>query len=492
MKHHVCYVSLSLFLVSLPITAQGIFEKEGLRYEIRDSAQHTVAIIPTRRCGTTENYDHNTEIRVVQIKASVQNNRTSYRVIAIEDSAFAWRTDIDRLVIDDGVESIGANAFAHCKYLEEVSLPSSVKSILPAVFSGCDRLRRITVAQGNGVYDSRNGCNAIIETGSDKLIAGCSATKIPDGIKTIGHSAFSRITSLYSIKLPDGIREIEAASFLQCVNLESIDLPQTLQAIGESAFEGTALSEITIPSNVNDIGLNPFMGCEDLRSITVDKGNSTYDSRNNCNSIIDTKKQRLIAGCKESFMPKKVRDISSYAFAGHTGLTRMSIPKSAEYISPTAFNGCVNLTELSVEKGNPVYDSRNGCNAIIETSSLTLRIACSGTVIPNDIVAIGDWAFTGMSTAASLHIPQNIRTIGEGAFRDCRNLKNLFFDAGEVILGKCCFAGCQDLETVQLPANISVIPRGMFKDCGKLTYIDIPFGCHAIEADAFEGCGNLR
>lgn len=492
MKYQICHMSIGLFLTSAPIIAQGVFEADGVRYEIWDSAQHTVAIMPTERCGITEGYDHDNTINIVRVKSSVQNNGTGYRVVAIKDSAFTGRTDIDRLIIEDGIEEIGASAFAGCKYLEEVSLPSTVISIAHAAFSGCDRLCRITVAQGNDVYDSRGNCNAVIETKSDKLVVGCNATNIPDNIKTIGHYAFSEIASLSEIKLPARLMTIEGAAFHKCVNLKSVNLSQTLQTIGEYAFEGTALTEIFIPSNVDKIGLNPFIGCENLQSITVDKGNSTYDSRDHCNSIIDTKRQRLIAGCKNSVIPKRVRSIASFAFVGHTGLTRMVIPKSVEDISPTAFSGCVNLTELSVEKGNPVYDSRNDCNAVIETNTQTLRIACSRTVIPNDIVAIGDGAFSGMNTSTSLHIPQNIKEIGNSAFKGCGNLRSLFVDTPKVIFGQYCFAGCQELETVQLPVGTNVIPRGMFKGCSKLTNIDIPFGCQIIESSAFENCRNLR
>lgn len=413
MKYQICHMSIGLFLTSAPIIAQGVFEADGVRYEIWDSAQHTVAIMPTERCGITEGYDHDNTINIVRVKSSVQNNGTGYRVVAIKDSAFTGRTDIDRLIIEDGVEEIGASAFAGCKYLEEVSLPSTVISIAHAAFSGCDRLCRITVAQGNDVYDSRGNCNAVIETKSDKLVVGCNATNIPDDIKTIGHYAFSEIASLSEIKLPARLMTIEGAAFHKCVNLKFVNLSQTLQTIGEYAFEGTALTEIFIPSNVDKIGLNPFIGCENLQSITVDKGNSTYDSRNDC-------------------------------------------------------------------------------NAVIETNTQTLRIACSRTVIPNDIVAIGDGAFSGMNTSTSLHIPQNIKEIGNSAFKGCGNLRSLFVDTSKVIFGQYCFAGCQELETVQLPVGTNVIPRGMFKGCSKLTNIDIPFGCQIIESSAFENCRNLR
>ena len=108
MKYQICHMSIGLFLTSAPIIAQGVFEADGVRYEIWDSAQHTVAIMPTERCGITEGYDHDNTINIVRVKSSVQNNGTGYRVVAIKDSAFTGRTDSDRLIIEESV----------CRYLQ--------------------------------------------------------------------------------------------------------------------------------------------------------------------------------------------------------------------------------------------------------------------------------------------------------------------------------------------------------------------------------------
>ena len=484
-------LTVASFMASTSLFAQAGFVQNGLEYEVLDSMQHTVAVAASLSNDMTKSYDHGNAIKVVQIKSVVRNDGTDYRIVAVLDGAFADCRDIDRLVIDEGVEEIGTNAFARCKYFEEVSVPSSVVDIAPAAFSGCDRLRRITVAEGNKVYDSRDNCNAVIESESGKLIVGCCATRIPGDVKAIGHSAFAGLTKLDDVELPEGLQTIGINAFSGCVRLKSIKLPESLRTIGESAFAWTALSEIAMPSGVTSIELNPFTGCERLRSITVSAGNKVYDSRNNCNAIINSEKQRLIVGCQTTIVPKGVTRIAALAFAGQTGLTRMAIPKSVESVDVTAFSGCVNLADLSVERGNPVYDSRNGCNAIIETETQTLRIACSGTEIPSDIVEIGEGAFAGMNTTAVLCIPHNIRVIGNGAFRGCGNIRQLLFDTQNVMIGEGCFAECEDLETVQLPDNIRIIPKEMFKDCSKLAVVDIPYDCKIIEEGAFENCACL-
>ncbi len=488
MNRLVCSVAIASFMASTSLFAQDGFVQNGLRYELLDSIQHTAAVVASLSNGLTKNYDHDNEIKVVQIKSVVRNDGTDYRVVAVLDGAFADCRDIDRLVIDEGVEEIGTNAFARCKYLEEVSVPSSVIDIASAAFFGCDRLRRITVAKSNKIYDSRDNCNAVIESESDKLIVGCCATHIPSDVKTIGHSAFAGLTKLDNVELPEDLLTIENNAFSDCVRLKSVKLPESLQKIGEGAFGRTGLSEIVIPSGVTSIELNPFAGCEGLRSITVSTGNKVYDSRNNCNAIIDREKLRLIVGCKATVVPKDVTRVAALAFAGQTGLTRLAIPRSVESVDATAFRGCVNLVDLSVEKGNPVYDSRNDCNAIIETGTQILRIACSGTEIPSDIVEIGDGAFADMNTTAVLRIPRNIRVIGNGAFCGCGNLRNLLFDAQNVVIGEGCFAECGDLETVQLPDNICIIPKGMFLNCTRLSRLILPQTIKGIDRDAFKGC----
>ena len=97
-------------------------------------------------------------------------------------------------------------------------------------------------------------------------------------------------------------------------------------------------------------------------------------------------------------------------------------------IGDRAFSGCSGLNSIVVESGNTVYDSRENCNAIIETSSNTLHTGCKNTIIPNSVTSIGNWAFSGCSGLASLTIPNSVSSIGDGAFYMCNGLTSVIVE----------------------------------------------------------------
>ena len=99
---------------------------------------------------------------------------------------------------------------------------------------------------------------------------------------------------------------------------------------------------------MTSIGKNAFKGCSGLNSISVENGNTNYDSRNNCNAIIETASNTLIAGCKNTTIPNSVTSIGSYAFYGCSGLTSVTIPNSVTSIGTEAFHGCSGLTSITI------------------------------------------------------------------------------------------------------------------------------------------------
>ena len=89
-------------------------------------------------------------------------------------------------------------------------------------FSGCKQLKQISVDKENAIFDSRNNCNAIIETASNKLLYGCKNTIIPPNVSIIGEAAFLENEEITSIVIPEGIESIEPYAFYGCKNLKSI------------------------------------------------------------------------------------------------------------------------------------------------------------------------------------------------------------------------------------------------------------------------------
>ena len=175
------------------------------------------------------------------------------------------------------------------------------------------------------------------------------------------------------------------------------------------------MTKLTLPNSVKSIGDGAFADCSGLEKITVESGNSRYDSRDNCNSIIDKKTNTLIAGCKNSVIPNSVARIDGLAFCGCSGLTELTLPNSVKSIGRYAFQGCSGLTELTL----PNSVKSIGDRAFAYCSGLT------ELTLPNSVTSIGNCAFGGCSGLTELTLPNSITSIGDYAFAYCSDLSKI-------------------------------------------------------------------
>lgn len=432
---------------------------------------------------------------VLHIPAFVEYEGKRYNVGSISKKGFAGNTDIKHLIIDEGVWAIGEEAFICCTNLQSVRIPASIEDIGWEIFGSCPNLKSITVDPANKEFDSRDNCNAIIETESNTLVAGCGGSSIPSSVTTIGDAAFASCLNMESITIPEGVKRIEDLAFVGCYYLKSISLPQSLEYLGGYVFwDCTSLTSIVIPKNVKEIGYgygNLFRGCNQLKSLTVEEGNSRYDSRSACNAIVETATNTLVTACAGTRIVEGIETIVEEAFTGMP-IHSLHLPKTVSKIENYAFFNCEELVSITVDEENPVYSSPAGSNALLTKDGKTLVLGCGATVFPEGITHIGEGAFGGNRVPmGTLSLPEGIKVIGERAFSQCPNLWIITIPSSVDSIGEYAFSYCRNLNVASLKGGGKKLAFGAFFECEKLVAIELPQGMESIGNIAFSHCTNL-
>lgn len=476
-------LTIFLYLCALCSMAQeGVsYVKDSLKYCIKEYRSDTVAMVmavaDSLRLPVTED-------GTLVIPASVTLEGRTYKVKGPATDGFPCHPEIRHLVFSEGVTNVEWKSFSYCLNLESIHIPTTVTWVAPSSFDGCSNLRSITVEKGNAKYDSRNNCNAIIETSNNTLVQGCANTIIPTEIKTIGSSAFEDQQVSDSLILPQGVKGIGHYAFSGCTGLRHITLPDSLEFFGTMTFAGcTNLQEIFLPKKVEGISGDVFADCPNLRRIIVAKGNETYDSRDSCNAIIETDKDCLVVGCRSTTIVEGIKSIGSQAFSG-SSITGIHIPTSVTQIGEEAFSDCRFCTSIEVAPGNPVYDSREGCNAIIETATGTLVLGCGMTTFPSGVSKIGRYAFSGMTMPSNYAISEGITSIEEHAFKGC-NLSRLILPSTLREIKADAFGSCNNLQIVETASTTLHIGQYAFGHCTSLCAVRLPLNVTFESDNAF-------
>jgi len=391
--------------------------------------------------------------------------RIGNRTTKIKNKAFCDNKDIAVVIVPDSVTEIGAEAFAGCAGLTDIVLPDSLAKIGEEAFSGCASLTSFTVPGalteiGERAFHKCCGLTAVyisdISQWCEKvnfttnLFSGENANPLE-----YAHHMYLNGKEVKDLVIPDSVKKIGKMAFSGCSGITSVTIPDSVEEIDRNAFDGcTGLTDIALPDSITSIGWNTFCGCTKLASITI---------------------------------PESVTKIIS-PFSGCTGLTSIFIPKNVTEFNLDDFQDCVNLQSIKVDKDNPVFDSREDCNAIILTESNTLLAGCNNTVIPDSVEKISSLAFAGRTGLTSFVIPNSVKKIGDHAFDGCTGLTNITLSDNLTEIAFNAFYGCTSLTSIVIPDSVTKIGDNAFEGCTSLKNIVIPASLTDIGWHAFEGC----
>ena len=348
------------------------------------------------------------------------------------------------------VTSIASNAFYNSPQMTSVTIPKSVNTIKyqSGFFYNCNKLASIVVEEGNPKYDSREGCNALIETASNKLLYGTNNSFIPNSITTIGVAAFQK-RNFTALNIPNSVTTIEDGAFSGCPELTSVYIGTGLENFGEYIFDecdklktveihsnalvsknyaveemnvawlfwGAPVEEIVLGEEVTSVGDRAFVRCS-MNSIKMSDnliriGNNAFWECYHLTSIE---------------FSNNLEYIGEWAFAGCHALPSVTIPKSVKCIDAIAFQWCYALTKVVVNSNEVVAR---------DNEQFYTLMSCFGKqvkefVLGEDVKKIAYIAFAQSENLTSVTIPGNLTCVDDSAFHECTSLTDVYCYAVQV------------------------------------------------------------
>ena len=419
----------------------------------------------------------------VVIPESVEYNGNTYPVTSIGYHAFFDCSGLTSLTIPNSVTSIGDYAFWGCSGLTSVTIPNSVTSIGSSAFSGCSGLTSVKVESDNPKYDSRNNCNAIIETSSNTIIFGCMNTTIPNSVTSIGEYAFSSCSGLTSVTIPNSVTSIGMEAFYGCRGLTSVTIPNSVTSIGKFAFYGcSSLTSVVIGSGVTNIseGALNYANLKKIIWLTNTPPTGYYNDYGVVN---------YVSNDQFSFYNQvKYQFLSSYFDVD-----------GIRYVP-------VSPSEKTCDAIDCVYDERATNTRIASTvvyKGVTMMVKnikpyfaynnnYIKTLSADNDGELAHNSFANCSNLTSVTLGKKVSKIGIEAFCGCSSIKRI--DIPDIVteLNERTFSGCTSLKDIKIGSNVKTIYEYALSECSALLSITIPSSVTTINSAVFYNCTSLK
>ena len=409
-----------------------------------------------------------------------------------------YAADIKSVNIENGITSIGNNAFYNCSSLEYADIPDSVTSVGNASFSACKSLKDITIPQGMTDINqfAFSGCSSFSEL------------TIPDSVTSIADHAFGNCTGLYKVTIPDSITTIEQGVFMNCTNLSEVNLPDSIKTIRYQSFWGcTSLTGITLPPETETIESFAFKECSSLAEITFPEsvtsiGGRSFESCPELKNIYVLNPQAEISENAFGYMYSVSTPIDGVTIHGYANSTAQKYADSNS-ISFEALpdNQCGENCTWS-------FDSKTGTLTISGSGDMTdytdssapetkpwlyLRDNIKSIIVEEGVTSVTNFAFSGINALLTVSLPKSLTSIGNTAFENCESLKSVTIQGNSLqSIGYEAFSGCSSLESITLPDSIKSVGDGAFFGCTSLKKANIPTAVTEIGNGMFQGCTVLE
>ncbi len=489
-------------------------------------------------------------------------------VTGIKNGAFKQCNTLTNIKIPNSIIDIGVRAFVGCNKLEGITLPKSIKNIQTTAFAGCTSLSKVYY---NGTIEDWCGINFENTYSSPMGYAGefyiknengtyseLTKISIPDTITTIKQYQFVGFSHITKVEIPDTITSIESLAFFECFslkyneynhcsylgnwhnpylvlmelkdetatniivhpdtkviatkafsshnNITNMTIQNKVTHIGDEAFSWCSeLTKLSIPSSVISIGkdiLPKYEYGNNITTIKVDKNNPVYDSRNDCNAVIETATNTLIIACQNTIIPNSIVNIGDFAFQFLDKITDITIPKNIKNIGNYAFFNCRRLTNVyyegTIEDWCQIKFANNTSNPTTYNAHFYMKnenneyFEVTKIKIPNTITTIGNYQFINFCYITSIEIPNSVVNIGVCAFDGCKNLENVKISNGVVNIENCAFARCISLVSIEIPDSAMKIAFAAFSGCTSLIKVTIGKGMIEMQKNSFYECTNLK